>query len=149
MGRFNEAKWIDVALLLPLTSTGIILFALAGRGLDAFSFGEETARSVGVDTERFKAGTLALSALLTAASVSVAGIIGFVGLIAPHVARALVGPPHRGLIPASALVGATLCVLSDLLARTVLPGSEIPVGVVTALLGAPFFALLLRRQIGA
>ncbi|MBC7806820.1 MAG: iron ABC transporter permease [Akkermansiaceae bacterium] len=149
MGRFNEARWPYVALLFPLTFAGIALFTLAGRGLDAFAFGEETARSVGVDTERFKAGTLALSALLTAASVSVAGIIGFVGLIAPHVARALVGPPHRGLVPASALVGATLCVVSDLIARTVLPGSEIPVGVVTALLGAPFFALLLRRQIAA
>ncbi len=149
MGRFNEAKWADVAILLPLTAAGIGLFTAAGRGLDAFAFGEETARSVGVDTERFKGGTLALSALLTAASVSVAGIIGFVGLIAPHVARALVGPAHRGLIPAVALTGATLCVLSDIVARTVLPGSEIPVGVVTALLGAPFFALLLRRQIGA
>jgi iron complex transport system permease protein len=149
MGRFNEAEWRFIALLFPLTIFGVVAFTLCGRGLDAFAFGEETARSVGVDTERFKAGTLALSALMTAVSVSVAGIIGFVGLIAPHLARALVGPPHRGLIPASALVGATLCVVADLIARTVLPGSEIPVGVVTALLGAPFFALLLRRQIGA
>lgn len=149
MGRFNEAEWSQIALLFPLTIISIVLFTVASRGLDAFAFGDETARSVGVDTERFKAGTLALSALLTAASVSVAGIIGFVGLIAPHVARSLVGPPHRGLLPASALVGAILCVVADLVARIVLKGSEIPVGVVTALLGAPFFALLLRRQIGA
>ena len=149
MGRFGEAQWWQVGLLAPLTLAGIGLFTLAGQGLDAFAFGEETARSVGVETERFKAGVLAASALLTAASVAFAGIIGFVGLIAPHIARALVGSPHRGLIAASALTGAILCVLSDLLARTVLPGQDLPVGVVTALLGAPFFAALLRRQIGA
>ena len=118
-------------------------------GWTRFAFGEEAARSVGVDTERFKASLLALSALLTAASVSVAGIIGFVGLIAPHLARTLVGPAASRSAPASALIGAILCVVADLVARTVLPDSEIPVGVVTALLGAPFFALLLRRQIGA
>ncbi len=149
MGRFGEARWVQVGFLFPLTSVGVALFAAAGRGLDAFAFGEETARSVGVDTERFKAGTLALAALLTAASVAVAGIIGFVGLIAPHAARTLVGPPHRGLIPASALIGAILCVVSDLIARTAVPGIELPVGVVTALIGAPFFAGLLRRQMGA
>ncbi|MBC8143655.1 MAG: iron ABC transporter permease [Armatimonadetes bacterium] len=148
LGRFSEATWGQVALLAPVTLAAIAAFTLSGRGLDSFAFGEETARSVGVNTEAFKAGVLALSALLTAASVAFAGIIGFVGLLAPHIARALVGSPHRGLVGASALVGAILCVLSDLVARTVMPGVELPVGVVTALLGAPFFAGLLRRQIG-
>lgn len=148
LGRFGEGEPVYLTILAPVTFAAIAVFTIGGRGLDAFAFGEETARSVGVDTERFKAASLALSALLTAASVAFAGIIGFVGLLAPHIARALVGSPHRGLIGASALVGAILCVLSDLVARTVMPGVELPVGVVTALLGAPFFAALLRRQIG-
>ncbi|MBC8103999.1 MAG: iron ABC transporter permease [Cytophagales bacterium] len=148
MGRFADADWSKVALLFPLTLGGTLLLAACGRGLDAFSFGEDTARSVGVEVERFKAGILALAALLTAASVSVSGIIGFVGLVVPHLARSLVGPPHRTLLPAAALLGAILTVLADLIARLILPGQEIPVGVVTALIGAPFFCLLLRRQMG-
>ena len=148
MGRFSDADWPRVAVLTPFVLAGVALYTAAGRGMDAFSFGEDVARSVGVSVERFKAGTLALAALLTAVAVSVSGIIGFVGLIVPHLTRALIGPPHRALIPASALLGALLTVVADLIARTVLPGEEIPVGVVTALLGAPFFALLLRRQMG-
>ncbi len=148
MGRFSEAAWPQVGTLVLVTLAGVFLLTLAGRGLDAMSFGEDTARSVGVDVERFKVGVLALAALVTAASVAVAGIIGFVGLVVPHLARRLVGPPHRALIPVSALLGALLTVLADLLARTVRGGEELPVGVVTALLGAPFFAYLLRRQAG-
>lgn len=148
MGRFTDADWPKVAILTPVVFVGVALFALAGRGLDAFSFGEETARAVGVEVERFKAGTLMLAALLTAAAVSVSGIIGFVGLVVPHLARGLVGPPHRTLLPVAALLGAILTVLADLIARMILPGQEIPVGVVTALLGAPFFFLLLRRLMG-
>jgi iron complex transport system permease protein len=149
MGRFSDADWGKVALLAPFTLAGIAALIAAGRGLDAFSFGEDTARSVGVEVERFKAGILTLAALLTALSVSVSGIIGFVGLIVPHAARALVGPPHRVALPVAALLGASLTVLADLLARTVLPGTELPVGVVTAILGAPFFFVLLRRQMGS
>jgi iron complex transport system permease protein len=148
MGRFTDADWSKVALLAPLTLLGTALFVACGRGLDAFSFGEDTARSVGVEVERFKAGILALAALLTAVSVSVSGIIGFVGLVVPHLARGLVGPPHRVLVPVAAILGAILTVLADLLARLILRGQEIPVGVVTALIGAPFFCLLLRRQMG-
>jgi iron complex transport system permease protein len=148
MGRFTDADWPKVGLLAPFVLLGTGAYVAAGRGLDAFAFGEDVARSVGVEVERFKAGTLALAALLTAAAVSVSGIVGFVGLVVPHCARALVGPPHRALLPTSALLGAALPALADLLARTVRPGEEIPVGVVTALVGAPFFALLLRRQMG-
>ena len=150
MGRFTEATWPQLVALAPLVLGGVVLFTLAGRGLDAMSFGEDTARSVGVDVEKFKAGVLVLAAFVTAASVAVAGIIGFVGLVVPHLARKLVGPPHRALMPVSALLGALLSVLADLIARTALGGGqELPVGVVTALLGAPFFAYLLRRQNGA
>jgi len=148
MGRFTDADWPKVAILAPVILVGTALFTACGRGLDAFSFGEETARSVGVEVERFKAGILTLAALMTAASVAVSGIIGFVGLVVPHLMRGLIGPPHRPLFPATALLGAILTVLADLLARLILPGQEIPVGVVTALLGAPFFFLVLRRQMG-
>jgi iron complex transport system permease protein len=149
MGRFSDADWSKVGLLAPFTLLSVVVFAWCGRGLDAFSFGEDTARSVGVDVERFKAGVLSLAALVTAAAVSVSGIIGFVGLVVPHLGRRLVGPPHRALVPVAALLGAILAVLADLLARTVLgEGQELPVGVVLALLGAPFFAYLLRCQMG-
>ena len=148
MGGFGDADWRKVALMAPFTLLGAVVFAAAGRGLDAFSFGEETARSVGVEVERFKMGILALSALVTAASVSAAGIIGFVGLVVPHVARRLVGPPHRPLAGVAALVGAILLIWADLLARTIHQGEEFPVGVITALIGAPFFCWLLRRQTG-
>jgi hypothetical protein len=146
LGYFGDADWRRVALLFPVTLLGAILFAASGRGLDAFSFGEDTARSVGVEVERFKAGVLALSALMTAVAVAVSGIIGFVGLVVPHIGRSLIGPPHRPLVPVAALLGATLTVLADLIARTLRPGEGLPVGVVTALLGAPFFCYLLRRQ---
>lgn len=148
MGRFSDADWGKVALMAPFTLAGVAALIAAGRGLDAFSFGEDTARSVGVEVERFKAGILTLAALLTAVSVSVSGIIGFVGLIVPHAARALVGPPHRASLPVAALLGASLTVLADLLARTLRPGQELPVGVITAIIGAPFFFFLLRRQMG-
>ncbi len=148
MGRFDQADWQSVQILAPFVLLGFALFYAIGRGLDAFSFGEDTARSVGVSVERFKAGTLALAALLTAVSVSVSGIVGFIGLVVPHLARGLVGPSHRAVLPTSLLLGATLAVLADLLARTLRPGEEIPVGVVTALIGAPFFCVLLRRQMG-
>lgn len=148
MGGFGEATWSRVAVLFPFALAGIGIFALAGRGLDAFSFGEDTARSVGVDVERFKAGALGLAALITAVAVAVSGIIGFVGLVVPHIARRLVGPPHRPLVPVAALLGATLLIWADLLARTIRPGEEFPVGVITALLGAPFFCVLLRKEAG-
>lgn len=152
MGYFGNAEWTHVAVLAPFTVLGTVLFAWAGKGLDAFSFGEETARSVGVEVERFKAGALALAALMTAVAVAVSGIIGFVGLIVPHSARRLVGPPHRPLVPVAALSGAILTVGADLIARTGYSvgggGEELPVGVVTALIGAPFFCYLLRRQTG-
>ena len=148
MGRFDAADWQSVQILAPFVLGGLVVFWAMGKGLDAFSFGEDTARSVGVSVERFKAGILALAALLTAVSVSVSGIVGFIGLVVPHLARALVGPAHRAVLPTSAVLGATLAVLADLLARTLRPGEEIPVGVVTALIGAPFFCILLRRQMG-
>jgi len=145
MGYLDDAGWAQLAVLAPVVIVGTVVLSLCGRGLDAMAFGEETARSVGVDVERFKVGVLALVALLTACAVAVSGVIGFVGLVVPHVARALIGPPHRPLVPVAALLGASLLVLADLLARNVVAGLQVPLGVVTALLGGPVFVSLLRR----
>lgn len=147
MGYLDDVGWEQLAILAPVTVLGAVVLSLCGRGLDAMAFGEATARSVGVDVERFKLGVLATIALLTACAVAVSGVIGFVGLVVPHVARALLGPPHRPLVPVAALLGAALLVLADQLSRSVVPDTLLPIGVVTAILGAPFFAFLLRRQL--
>ena len=147
MGYLDNVEWQQIAILAPVTVLGAVVLSLCGKGLDAMAFGEATARSVGVEVERFKLGVLALIALLTACAVAVSGVIGFVGLVVPHLARALLGPPHRPLVPVAALLGAALLVLSDQLSRSIVPGTLLPIGVVTALLGAPFFASLLRRQL--
>ncbi|MCX6367907.1 MAG: iron ABC transporter permease [Armatimonadetes bacterium] len=147
MGYLDDAGWQQLVVLAPVTLIGVVVLSLCGKGLDAMAFGEATARSVGVDVERFKLGVLALIALLTACAVAVSGVIGFVGLVVPHLARALLGPPHKPLIPVAALLGAALLVLADQLSRSALPGTLLPIGVITAILGAPFFAFLLRRQL--
>jgi iron complex transport system permease protein len=138
---WEHVRTLGVALvvLLPLT------FMLAGR-LNVLNLGDDTARSVGMRVERGRAFLLLLSVALTAVSVAVAGTVGFVGLIAPHIARRLVGPSHEGLLPVSALVGGALVVSADLLGRAVVAPSELPVGLVTAMLGAPYFAYLLIRS---
>ena len=145
MGYLDDAGWVQLAVLAPVTIVGAAVLALCGRGLDAMAFGEDTARSVGVEIERFKWGVLSLVALLTACAVAVSGVIGFVGLVVPHLSRALIGPPHRPLVPVAALLGAALLVLADLLSRNLIPDMTLPIGVVTALLGAPVFVSLLRR----
>ena len=128
-----------------LLVTALVLQVYA-RDLNVLLQGEENAQYLGVDVERLKRIFLVLTALLTAAAVSVSGIIGFVGLVVPHMMRLLVGPDHRVLFPASLLGGAILMVSADMLARTLLAPAEIPVGIVTALLGCPFFLYLLSRR---
>ena len=145
--ELTDRDWPQIAVLAVVTILGTSAMARCGKGLDAMAFGEATARSVGVEVERFKLGVLALIALLTASAVAVSGVIGFVGLVVPHLARALIGPPHRPLVPVAALLGAALLVLADQLSRSVLPEKLLPIGVITAILGAPFFAFLLRRQL--
>jgi iron complex transport system permease protein len=132
-------------VVIPLIALGSVLaFALA-RDLDAFLLGEEQAAALGVNVERKKFVLLTVGALLTGAAVALSGLVGFVGLIVPHIARIVLGPGHRLLLPASLLIGAIFLVLADLVARTLIAPQEIPLGVVTALVGAPFFILLLRR----
>jgi len=127
---------------------GVAGLSLAGRDLNLLSAGEDAARSLGVTVERTRIVTVLLASLVTAAVVSVAGPIGFVGLIVPHAARLVFGPDHRLLVPASALTGAIFLMAADTAARTVMAPTEIPVGVITALCGGPFFLWLYRRQRG-
>ena len=132
-------------IFLFLMAGGGVLLALA-RDFNLLALGEETAAELGVDVERVKKLAFIFASLITGAVVSVSGLIGFVGLIVPHVVRMIWGPDHRFLLPASALVGAMLMVVADTLARTVMAPTEIPVGVVTAMGGAPFFVYLLRKK---
>lgn len=147
MGEVPETT--DPTTLAMLTAVGVsVTGALVARARDynALSLGEDGAAQLGVEVERLKRVTFVLGSLLTALAVSVAGMIGFVGLVVPHVLRILFGPDHRVLLPAGFLGGATFLVLADLLARTVTAPVVLPVGVVTALVGGPFFLVLLRRR---
>lgn len=145
LGSVAGGRWADLAVLGPVVLTGVLLAPRWARALDLFSLGEAEAEHLGVDTERTRLGVIAASALLTGAAVSVAGVIGFVGLVVPHLIRLTVGPGHRLLLPASALGGASLLLLADLAARTVAAPAELPLGVLTALVGGPFFLWLLQR----
>lgn len=146
LGSLSGARWPAVAI----AGTAIILVGIpimaTGRLLDSFAFGDTSAAALGVNVQGTRWALLAGTALLTGAMVSVSGSIGFVGLILPHAVRLLVGPGHRALLPLSALVGAIFLVWADTIARTLFDPRELPVGIVTALVGAPIFALLLTRR---
>ncbi len=145
MGGFDSRTWLHVRLLAPCFLLGAGVALAYAAELDVMSLGEEDARALGVETQRTTWTILLSAALLTGAAVAVGGIIGFVGLIVPHAVRLLVGPRHRVLIPACALVGAAFLVGADLLARTVNRPEEIRLGIVTAIIGAPYFLRLLLR----
>ncbi len=138
--------------ILPVAAggvaVGVAVLALSGHQLNALSLGEDTAAHLGVEVGRTRAKLFLAASLATGAAVSASGLVGFVGLVVPHALRSLVGADHRLLVPAAALAGAAVLVLADTVARSVLPPAEIPVGVITALLGAPFFLALLRRRGG-
>ncbi|GIV20909.1 MAG: corrinoid ABC transporter permease [Armatimonadota bacterium] len=146
MGSFADAEWTRVRLLLPFVVLGVVGLRAMAYGLNAFALGEESAAHLGFEVETLKRVAIVLAALCTAAAVSVSGIIGFVGLVVPHIARRLFGADHRQLFWTAAVLGAVLMVWADTLARSVARPAEIPVGVITALLGAPFFITLLRRE---
>jgi len=142
LGGFEAASWVRFATALPLVLGASALMVARARALNGFLLGEEAAAHLGVDVRRERAILLGLGSLATAAAVAVSGLIGFVGLVAPHVVRLAVGPNARLVLPLAALFGAILMVAADLAARLL---GEIPVGVVTAVIGAPFFLALLRR----
>lgn len=145
MGGLSRASWKAVASAVPYAIAGVGVLWFQSRALNAFSFGEEAAFHMGVPVEKVKRRILWASSLTTASCVAFTGPIGFIGLIVPHVVRILMGPDHRWLMPVSALVGGNALILADLLARTLVPPLEIPVGVITSLFGAPFFLYLLGR----
>lgn len=146
LGGFSGRSWSDLWVALPYVLIGLLGLGLLARPLDVLAFGEETAQGLGVPVKQIRLLIVLCAALATAAAVASSGIIGFVGLIAPHIARLLWGPIHARLLPTSALLGALLLVLADTAARTVLAPVELPVGILTALLGAPFFLYLLRAR---
>ncbi|TCZ73772.1 iron ABC transporter permease [Paenibacillus albiflavus] len=146
MGSLTMRGWEYSLVIGPYLAIGLIILVGNARSLNLFSLGERQAAHLGVHVERTKLIVLCVATLLTAAAVSVSGVIGFVGLIVPHLIRMIVGPDYRLLIPLSAIGGGIYVLLADTLARTVLAPTEIPLGVVTAFIGAPFFAYLLHQQ---
>jgi iron complex transport system permease protein len=146
MGGLDARSWTHVWLCAPFVTLGLAGAMFQARDLDLIQQGEETAASFGVDVESSKRFLALTAAILTGAAVSVAGLIGFVGLVVPHAVRLLVGPSNRALIPASAVTGAAFLILCDLVARTIHPPTEIRLGVITALIGGPLFIALLMRR---
>ncbi|MDW7739365.1 MAG: iron chelate uptake ABC transporter family permease subunit [Bacillota bacterium] len=146
MGGLSGATWLQVKVMVPYALIGYCCVSLFSRELNAMLLGEETASHLGVDTEKVKKILLAGASFLVAAAVSTSGIIGFVGLVVPHFIRLVAGPDHRFLIPASALLGGILLIATDTLARVIIAPTELPVGIITALIGAPMFIYLLKKR---
>ncbi|NLM52590.1 MAG: iron chelate uptake ABC transporter family permease subunit [Firmicutes bacterium] len=145
-GGLVMRSWPQIWIVAPYLVIGFLVLIAYARDLNVLLMGEETAMNLGVNVEQTKRVLLVTASLITAAAVSVSGMIGFVGLIIPHAVRIVTGPDHRILLPTSALVGASFLVWADVVARTILAPQEIPVGIITAFVGAPFFIYLLRKK---
>jgi len=145
LGSLSGVRWTDVYLAAPVAIAGFLVCMLYARALDAFTFGTDAAAALGIPVAGIRIVLLALTALLTATMVSIVGSIGFVGLVIPHAARFLVGPSHGRLLPASAMIGAIFMVAADIVSRIIVPQQILPIGVVTALFGAPAFAFILYK----
>ncbi len=148
MGSFSLSDWSEVAVVLPYVLIGVIVIMLYSRSLNVMQLDEEQAKQLGINVEKVKLILLAAATLITAAAVSFVGTIGFVGIIIPHAVRLIWGPDHRFLLPLSVLSGAIFLIIADLVARTILAPTEIPIGIITAVCGVPFFLYLLRRRKG-
>jgi len=149
MGSLAGATWRSVVLTAAYTIPATLALLAFARPLNLMAIGEETAAYLGVEVERVKRAALLIAALVTASGVAVAGVIGFVGLVVPHAVRLLIGSDHRALLPLSFLAGGAFLTVADLVARLAAGPSEIPIGVITAFVGVPFFLLLLRRSLTA
>ena len=147
MGSFNNIMWDKVKVIFPIVLAGIFILILFGRSLNIMQLGDEQAKQLGLNVERDKKILLTVSTITVAAAVSFVGIIGFVGIIIPHAVRLLWGPDYRFLLPLSVLSGAVFMVATDIVARVLFAPAEIPIGVITAACGAPFFLYLLRKKI--
>lgn len=146
MGSFQNTTWSQVGIAAPLILSGVLLLIVFAKELNVMVFGDSTAHHLGIDLERLKIALLVLASLTIAGAVAMCGIIGFVGLIIPHIVRMLVGPDHRILLPMSFLIGGIFMVITDTFARTFFAPMEIPIGVITAMFGGPFFIYLLKRK---
>jgi len=146
MGSFSLSQWSEIKIVLPYVAVGTAVIIIFARLLNVMQLDEEQAQQLGVNVERLKLILLAAATLITAASVAFVGTIGFVGIIIPHAVRLIWGADHRFLLPLAVLTGAIFMILTDLVARTILAPAEIPIGVITAICGAPFFLYLLRRR---
>ncbi len=146
MGSFSFSSWQKIAVMFPALLVVSVVVGFSSRALNLLQLGEEQAMQLGLPVERFKMLLIAVGTLATAVAVSVSGIIGFVGLIIPHVVRLALGADYRRMIPIAALWGAIFLVMADLVARTLISPNELPIGVVTALVGGPFFLYLLRQR---
>ncbi|ASN04682.1 FecCD family ABC transporter permease [Virgibacillus necropolis] len=146
LGSVAMRGWDYVGLLLPFFVIGVFVLLTQGQELNAMSLGEERARQLGVPTEKRKALILVAASILTGAAVAVSGAIGFVGLVVPHICRRVFTTDHRHLIPLALINGATFLILADLVSRTIIAPAELPIGVITSLIGAPIFAIILYQQ---
>ena len=146
LGSLAGSVWSEVTIVLPVLILGTILAVLLASKLDLLSLGERNARHLGVDVEQLRIIAIVLVALLTGVAVAFAGIIAFVGLVVPHIIRMALGPAHRGLLVASAVGGGALLAIADLMTRTLVSGADLPIGMLTALVGGPFFFGLLYQQ---
>ena len=148
LGNIPSTGWSDVVLILPYVAVATVVILALRRVVDVLSLGDDEAATLGVDVRRVRLALVVAATLGTAAAVAVSGLIGFVGIIVPHAVRLLSGVGYRALLPLSVIIGAGFLVLADVIARTALSPAEIPLGVVTAFFGAPFFALVLRTTRG-
>jgi len=146
MGSFNSASWEQIMVIVIPVALGLIFLVSLSREMNAIVLGEEEAQNIGVNVERVKKMILITASLLSACVVSVSGIIGFVGIIVPHLFRLIFGADHKVILPVSAIGGGIFLLISDTIARTIVPGFEIPVGVITSLFGGPFFLYLLKKS---
>jgi iron complex transport system permease protein len=146
LGSVSMRGWDYIKIIFPFFLIGSLILLFNGRELNAMSFGEERAQHIGVNVQRRKMMILVAGSILTGAAVAVSGTIGFVGLVIPHLTRLLWGPDHRHLLPLSILAGGGFLILADLLARTIISPTELPIGVITAIIGAPVFAIILMNR---
>jgi iron complex transport system permease protein len=148
LGGLYLTKWSEVWIVLPCVLAGLVVIWIHARPLNVMQLDEEQAQQLGINVERVKLILLTAATLITSSAICFTGLIGFVGILIPHAVRLIWGPDHRFLLPLSTLVGAIFLILADTFARTIIPPTEIPVGIITALCGAPFFLYLLRRRKG-
>jgi iron complex transport system permease protein len=146
MGGLTSASWNNFFILAPVVTVLVLISGFFSRDLNILSLGDERAAQLGVQTEKIKKILLVMASLIAAVAVSMSGIIGFIGLVTPHILRLIVGPDHRILYPSSAISGGIVLLLSDTLARTILMPREIPVGIITSIIGVPFFLYLLVKS---